>query len=564
MYYTSLIGMIIGDKMMNYTGMKNFANQIWKYPRRLQVSEIRANCFQFVFGDAEEMDHVLMGGPWIIDKQILVLKKWEEGIEENPAAFNKAYQCVQVWNLPLHWLSKSVGRNIGSVCMNVKDVLISQAGGKEGKIGHDLKKCNQGVNLGEEKGDLQFGEWMRVNSSRSSPKKNDRMGQDGGESKNAGGREVADWSGTGDKNEGEKVKEKGGSPGKNERSMVGEVGKGVVEKVGTSSPLMISLKSNGKHVIEGSASKENRSDRERSERGEVQGEVTDGMKVNQIHEGDKGNDLMTLVARINDECPDSQQNYSTEGSGMDKGWGGPMEVDLSGGEQLQKREKMRRYKKLKGNEYRKVERTPLAELTNAGDLGKRKLCVEEDQSGMLLENIQQEKKSRTTANELRSFVETVNRACKEWSEWEESNAQTEKRNNNQTSDINCEAVEEFWNKEAVHIVTAVDVQVNSGCTSVGIAALNGEAVTIKAWAYKESRIRILEVEEAEAVKIAMIKAAQEGWTKIVIHANSRRLLKKFNQGDCSDLLLSTSLGDILNLKEMFATCSLCLSSKQIV
>lgn len=62
-----------------------------------------------------------------------MLSTWEEGIEESTEACRFAPLWVQVWNLPIHWVSKDVGRKIGMVFKEVKEVLISHSGGKEGK-----------------------------------------------------------------------------------------------------------------------------------------------------------------------------------------------------------------------------------------------------------------------------------------------------------------------------------------------------------------------------------------------------------------------------------------------
>ncbi|XP_027177917.1 uncharacterized protein LOC113777071 [Coffea eugenioides] len=68
-----------------------------------------------------------------MDSQILVLNRWFEGIEEDESAFNEAPLWVQVWNLPVHWMSKEVGRKIGVVFNGVKEVIIPQTGSKEGR-----------------------------------------------------------------------------------------------------------------------------------------------------------------------------------------------------------------------------------------------------------------------------------------------------------------------------------------------------------------------------------------------------------------------------------------------
>ena len=40
---------------------------------------------------------------------------------------------VQAWNLPIHCVTKEVGRKIGAVFKKGKDVIIPQMGGKEGR-----------------------------------------------------------------------------------------------------------------------------------------------------------------------------------------------------------------------------------------------------------------------------------------------------------------------------------------------------------------------------------------------------------------------------------------------
>nr|XP_027083817.1 uncharacterized protein LOC113706127 [Coffea arabica] len=143
----SIIGKIRGEKVANFTGVKNFVTAAWGYPKDLTMTELGPNLFQFFIPDAESRLRILGGRPWLIDSQILVLNRWEAGIEENTEAFKYAPLWVQVWNLPIHWLSKEVGRKIGKVFREVKEVLISHSGGKEGK---HLKLRSYGNNIEQE------------------------------------------------------------------------------------------------------------------------------------------------------------------------------------------------------------------------------------------------------------------------------------------------------------------------------------------------------------------------------------------------------------------------------
>lgn len=65
-----------------------------------------------------------MEGFWLIDNQLMAMHKWEEGIKNDNRTLEMATIWVQVWNLPLHWVCKEVGRKIGQMFQEVKDVLI--------------------------------------------------------------------------------------------------------------------------------------------------------------------------------------------------------------------------------------------------------------------------------------------------------------------------------------------------------------------------------------------------------------------------------------------------------
>ena len=130
---SSLVGKIHGEKVVNFVGVKNFVTAAWGYPKEMKALELGPNLFQFILPREDERLRVLDGGPWIIDNQILVLSSWFAGIEEDYTAFNFAPLWIQVWNLPIHWMSKETGKKIGAMVGEVKEVIIPQAGGKEGR-----------------------------------------------------------------------------------------------------------------------------------------------------------------------------------------------------------------------------------------------------------------------------------------------------------------------------------------------------------------------------------------------------------------------------------------------
>ncbi|XP_027090153.2 uncharacterized protein [Coffea arabica] len=218
----SLIGKVWGEKLANIGGIKSFANNMWPQVKHPKVVETGRNLFQFIFEKEKEIEMVLSRRPWIYDGQPLILLRWEAGLEEDEKALSRTLIWVQIWNLPLHWVTKEVGRKIGSIFSRVEEVIIPQNGRRDGKhmkilvemdlsiplprgtmvnsnggkrwiefkyekcpdfcfgcglIGHSERNCNKrGMNLG---GEPQFGNWLRASYPRSPTRKN-RSGDESG------------------------------------------------------------------------------------------------------------------------------------------------------------------------------------------------------------------------------------------------------------------------------------------------------------------------------------------------------------------------------------------------
>ena len=127
----SLLGNIQGEKIANINGIRSFAEHMWFHLKNLKVTEIRTNMFQFTFVQKSDLERALNDEPWIYDGQPLILVKWTEGIEDEQNAFDKCRIWVQVWNLPLHWITKEVGRKMGGIFNEVIEVITREVGGKK-------------------------------------------------------------------------------------------------------------------------------------------------------------------------------------------------------------------------------------------------------------------------------------------------------------------------------------------------------------------------------------------------------------------------------------------------
>nr|XP_027093820.1 uncharacterized protein LOC113714231 [Coffea arabica] len=187
----SLVGKLIGEKIANFTGLKNFTNHAWGYPSKMKVTELGPNLFHFHLGDEGEKKKILSGGPWVMDNQLLIVKEWVEGYDTNSSFFQHSFLWIQLWNLPVHWLSRAVGLKIGGIFKSVRGVILPGSGGKEGRHmkimaevditkplvrGTKINCKNQAVWVefrkgGGEKREEQYGAWMRAGNIMVSPLK---------------------------------------------------------------------------------------------------------------------------------------------------------------------------------------------------------------------------------------------------------------------------------------------------------------------------------------------------------------------------------------------------------
>lgn len=63
---------------------------------------------------------------WTFNQQYLILKEWKESMNVHNEAFNLVQIWVQIWNVPLKWMSKEVGAKIGKLFSEVSEVLIPE------------------------------------------------------------------------------------------------------------------------------------------------------------------------------------------------------------------------------------------------------------------------------------------------------------------------------------------------------------------------------------------------------------------------------------------------------
>ncbi|KAL3505535.1 hypothetical protein ACH5RR_035376 [Cinchona calisaya] len=83
--------------------------------------------------------------------------------------------------------------------------------------------------------------------------------------------------------------------------------------------------------------------------------------------------------------------------------------------------------------------------------------------------------------------------------------------------------------DAILINTMVIRQIHRDKVGISIAAEDGRHGIIRAWALVERKEGDRQIEEAEAVKMAMSKATEEGWHSIIIASKYKKAQRESQQ-----------------------------------
>ena len=63
-----------------------------------------------------------------MDNQILVIKEWEVRCERNLNHFRFVHLWVQIWNLPVHRICRTVGFKLGKLFRSTREVIVPPMG----------------------------------------------------------------------------------------------------------------------------------------------------------------------------------------------------------------------------------------------------------------------------------------------------------------------------------------------------------------------------------------------------------------------------------------------------
>ncbi|KAL0009751.1 hypothetical protein SO802_004859 [Lithocarpus litseifolius] len=123
-----LAGKFCTKRRVNLEAAGRALRSVWRIKKDFEVSDMGENRVLFLFRDKEDLDRVLLQGPWSFDKYILLLHKLEVGESVTSLLFHKAAFWVQIHGLPTLSQTREASLRIGGSLGKVERVDVGDKG----------------------------------------------------------------------------------------------------------------------------------------------------------------------------------------------------------------------------------------------------------------------------------------------------------------------------------------------------------------------------------------------------------------------------------------------------
>ncbi|TXG48431.1 hypothetical protein EZV62_027725 [Acer yangbiense] len=129
-----LAGKILSRESINREAFRSLIARIWKVQGGVEIEVISTNIYAFPFQSFDDRKRVFMGGPWSFDGALIVLEEPEGKGAINSLLFNSVDFWVHITNVPMIYMTKDIGKFLGSIIGEVREVDVGPSSDCLGKF----------------------------------------------------------------------------------------------------------------------------------------------------------------------------------------------------------------------------------------------------------------------------------------------------------------------------------------------------------------------------------------------------------------------------------------------
>uniref|UniRef100_A0A7N2R7P6 DUF4283 domain-containing protein n=1 Tax=Quercus lobata TaxID=97700 RepID=A0A7N2R7P6_QUELO len=123
-----LVGKFYTKRWVNLESVARVLKLAWKTKESFKVSDLGENRALFLFKTMDDLDKVLLQGPWLYDKYLLILHKLQVGESAWKVWLDRVSFWIQIHGLPTMSQTKEVGMRIGETLGLVEKMDVDNKG----------------------------------------------------------------------------------------------------------------------------------------------------------------------------------------------------------------------------------------------------------------------------------------------------------------------------------------------------------------------------------------------------------------------------------------------------
>lgn len=117
----NLVGKVLTNRNISKLAIKNAMLGAWKTRKDFHVETVSKNTFSFSFESKDDKEWINNNGPWLFDRNLVVLEAPTKNIRINELEFNKTDLWLRIINLPVGFRNEFIARKIGNILGTFQD-----------------------------------------------------------------------------------------------------------------------------------------------------------------------------------------------------------------------------------------------------------------------------------------------------------------------------------------------------------------------------------------------------------------------------------------------------------
>lgn len=108
----ALVGKVLAPMPIHISTVRSAMKPVWGNPvgmKLRQIGEKSNNMFIAEFGNAKDMEKVLMGTPWMVGKYAVLLQDYDAKLSASDIVFDRMEIWARIPDLPLGWMNRTRG-----------------------------------------------------------------------------------------------------------------------------------------------------------------------------------------------------------------------------------------------------------------------------------------------------------------------------------------------------------------------------------------------------------------------------------------------------------------------